>query len=583
MPPGIRSSRAVASLAGGVRGRVGALAALGVASGLGEAAVVMLVVAIAAGPSTELPVIGTAPGAATSGAVVLGVLGLLAAVHYASARLAARTAVEVEQQVQERLVHAYLEAPMPALAAVAAGELQDLVTSKALQVADGTQQAATAVATGVNLLVVVAVAFATSLWSTLLLTLALGTTLLAALPLRRRTRAKAQDMATGYTDLSTDVAETAAIVGELRVFGVGAAAEERVRERIAGYAVSHEQARRLSQAAPPLTRDVALCLLVVALLVIVESGELSLPVLGLTVVLVMRALAHAQSLASVWQRMAQRAANLEAIERRLAAWQPLEAPAAGRLPCARIDGVELRGVTHRYGDGDTAPALADVDLEIRRGTMLGVVGRTGAGKSTLASILLGLLSPTRGDVLANGTPVGDIDPSQWHALIAWVAQDPRLLTGTVRENIRFLRPGIADRDVEAAARTAGLGHEIDTWPDGLDRPVGRAGSSLSGGERQRVALARALAGRPDLIVLDEPTSALDAHSEAAMREALEELREQTAMVVIAHRLSTVQSCDRVAVLEGGRIVALGPPAEVEATNDWFRRAMLLSGGADPLR
>jgi ABC-type multidrug transport system fused ATPase/permease subunit len=149
----------------------------------------------------------------------------------------------------------------------------------------------------------------------------------------------------------------------------------------------------------------------------------------------------------------------------------------------------------------------------------------------------------------------------------------------VRENIRFLRPDVDDAEVARAAQAAVLGTDLAGWREGLDHDVGPAGTALSGGQRQRVALARALAGSPDLVVLDEPTSALDAHTEAAVRDTLAALREHATVVVIAHRLSTVNACDRVAVMRGGRIVALGPPRELAQSDPYVREALVLSAAA----
>lgn len=137
---------------------------------------------------------------------------------------------------------------------------------------------------------------------------------------------------------------------------------------------------------------------------------------------------------------------------------------------------------------------------------------------------------------------------------------------------------IGDAAVREAALEAGLAAELEAWPDGLDHPVGVAGASLSGGQRQRVALARALAGGPGLIVLDEPTSALDPFAEAAVRRALTELHDTTAVLVIAHRLSTLEACDRVAVMAAGRVVRVAPPDALALDDPWFRAALALSAG-----
>ena len=214
-----------------------------------------------------------------------------------------------------------------------------------------------------------------------------------------------------------------------------------------------------------------------------------------------------------------------------------------------------------------------------RGELLGVVGRTGAGKSTLAAIALGLLTPARGSVSVSGLPLDEIDPSDWYSRTAWVGQDPHLLTGTVAENIRYLRDAVDDDAVRTAALAAGLAPELTSWPLGLDHPVGPAGAALSGGQRQRVALARALAGNPGLLVLDEPTSALDPHAESAVRETLTAASRDRIVVVIAHRPSTVRACDRIAVIEDGRLAACSPADRLAADNAYFREIVALSNAS----
>jgi ATP-binding cassette, subfamily B, bacterial len=292
-----------------------------------------------------------------------------------------------------------------------------------------------------------------------------------------------------------------------------------------------------------------------------------------TVVLILRALGHAQSIVGVGIRLQERDENLGRIEASLAAWRPH--PTRGTRRCPSVETLALRAVTFTY-PGSDRPALDRVTLELRRGELVGIIGRTGAGKSTLAGALLGLLEPDEGVVVANDVSLRDVDPADWHARTAWVGQEPRLLTGTVRESIRFLRPDIGDEAVLAAARAAGLGAELERWPDGLDHPVGPRGGGLAGGERQRVALARALAGEPDILVLDEPTSALDLHTEAAVRTALERLRRDLIAVVIAHRISTVRTCDRIAVIESGRIRAFAPPAELARADGYFEEVLALA-------
>ena len=296
----------------------------------------------------------------------------------------------------------------------------------------------------------------------------------------------------------------------------------------------------------PLTRDATVGVLIVCLALVVSQTDVSLSVLGATVVLVLRALAQGQTLASVSATMQEGEDCVSEIEAHVAAWSP---PSRGRRPCPPLDCIEVNDVSYTHA-GDDWPAVADVELRLMRGELLGVVGRTGAGKSTLAAIVLGLLAPARGSVSVGGLALDKIDPAEWHSRTAWVGQDPHLLTGTVAENVRYLRDDVGDEAVRAAALAAGLAPELTTWPLGLDHPVGPAGAALSGGQRQRVALARARR-RPRAARARRADSALDAHAESAVRDALTAASRDRIVVVIAHRPSTVRACDRIAVIEEG--------------------------------
>jgi ABC-type multidrug transport system fused ATPase/permease subunit len=179
-------------------------------------------------------------------------------------------------------------------------------------------------------------------------------------------------------------------------------------------------------------------------------------------------------------------------------------------------------------------------------------------------------------MLVNGQPVEHVARRDWMRLFAYVPQDPQLLTGTVRENIRFYRPWITDDAIEDAARRAHVHSEILRFDRGYETVVGQRADAVSGGQRQRICVARALAGSPSFLVLDEPTSALDLRSEEGLRQSLDELRGSVTLLVIAHRLSTLNVCDRIMVLASGRLEAIGAAPELAVQNAYFRDAVALS-------
>lgn len=448
---------------------------------------------------------------------------------------------------------------------------------KAAAVASGTQQAALALLTVANVVVVFFAAIVISAWAALALLGAVAVALLIGRPFRAYRRQISDQYAGSYTALAVEVTEANRAARDLGVFGVLGAARDRLATVVGGMARWQHAVLFAGGAVPKLTRDAALLVFVAALAFVVAGSDVSLTVLGATVLLILRALSHAELLTGLAFSLQERESNLELVRQRLADWAP--DPNRGRRPCPAISRIELDSVSFSYPATD-APALIELELELRPGEHLGIIGRTGAGKSTLAALLLGQILPSGGRVLIDGVSLREIDPAQWHRRVAWIGQEPHLMTGTVAENVRFLREGISDERARRAAEAAGLGPELAEWTQGLEHHVGPWGEALSGGQRQRIALARAFAGDPDLLVLDEPTSALDAHAESVVRRTIAQLGSATIVVVIAHRLSTVRALERIALLEAGRLLAVAPPRELEATQPYFREALDLASVGD---
>ena len=214
-------------------------------------------------------------------------------------------------------------------------------------------------------------------------------------------------------------------------------------------------------------------------------------------------------------------------------------------------------VSFAYEDGH-APAVSHVYLRLAPGESLGIVGATGSGKSTLVALLLGLLPPTSGRILLDGVPLAGLERA-WQRLVGYVPQDPYLLDDTLRRNIALGVPDalIDEHRVARACSMAQLDEMVRQLPQGMDTPLGEDGVRLSGGQRQRVAIARALYGDPAVLVFDEATAALDNQTEREVTRAIASLHNTRTLIVIAHRLSTVESCDRLIFLQDGRVAASG--------------------------
>jgi ATP-binding cassette subfamily B protein len=225
--------------------------------------------------------------------------------------------------------------------------------------------------------------------------------------------------------------------------------------------------------------------------------------------------------------------------------------------------VRIEGATLRYPGADR-DAVADLTLSVPAGSTLALVGPTGSGKSTVAGLLARLHDPDRGRVTVDGIDVRDLDPDVLAAVVGVVSQESYLVHATVRDNLLLARPGATEGELWAALAAAQVADLVASLPDGLETVVGARGHRFSGGEQQRLAVARTILRDPPVLVLDEATSALDTTTERALQRALDELARGRTTITIAHRLSTVRDADRIAVLDGGRLVESGTHDELVA-------------------
>jgi ATP-binding cassette subfamily C protein len=229
--------------------------------------------------------------------------------------------------------------------------------------------------------------------------------------------------------------------------------------------------------------------------------------------------------------------------------------------------VTLKGVSFSYDEGK--PILDGVDFSIPAGKTVGLVGPSGAGKTSVADIVLRLFTPSEGGLFLDGVPSTSIGLSEWRRNIGYVSQEVFLLNDTIEENIRFYNKTLTQNDIERAAKQANIYDFIKGLPEGFQTTTGDRGVMLSGGQRQRIALARALAGKPALLILDEATSALDHESEKLIHESIKALHGKVAVLIIAHRPSTVAEADSIIVLNRGRVVEQGTPQQLLQKHDSY--------------
>jgi ATP-binding cassette subfamily C protein LapB len=346
------------------------------------------------------------------------------------------------------------------------------------------------------------------------------------------------------------------------------AAEGRIQrawERFSGLtAESSGKARFLSGLAVTFAQtsiQFSTVLVVVAGVYLIAEGELTMGALVAVTILTGRALAPLGAVAGMLTRLQQSRVALKALDEIMK--RPLERPPGKSfLHRPRLRGeIAFQDIDFSYPDQQT-PALNGCSFKILPGERVGILGRIGSGKSTVARLMLGLYEQQRGTILVDGTDLRQIDPADLRRNIGYVSQDNYLFFGSVRDNIAFGAPHLDDEAVIRAAGIAGVSEFLRVHPHGYDLQVGERGMSLSGGQRQAVVVARALVLDPPIVVLDEPTSHMDNSTEAAMKERLEPVLAGKTVLLITHRSSMLSLVDRLIVLDRGKVVADGPKDEV---------------------
>jgi ATP-binding cassette, subfamily B, bacterial len=341
---------------------------------------------------------------------------------------------------------------------------------------------------------------------------------------------------------------------------------------------AYEAARNSSKARSVLTAIIIFIVFTSVVMILwigshdVLIGSITPGRLGQFVLYAAFAAAGLGQLSEVWGEVSAASGAAERLFEILDVKSSITAPASPRaLPTPARGDVVLDNVSFAYPTRPDTLAVDGVSLSVRAGEKVAIVGPSGAGKSTLFHLLLRFYDPASGAISFDGVPIRDADPREVRARIALVPQDSVAFAATARDNIRFGRPDASDAEVERAAEQAHATEFIRRLPQGFEAQLGERGVTLSGGQRQRIAIARAILRDAPLLLLDEATSSLDAESETLVQTALEELMRHRTTLVIAHRLATVLSCDRIMVMDQGRIVEQGTHTSLVAANGLYAR------------
>ncbi len=578
MPPLAGTGTRVSMLIGRRRGWVAMIGICSALSGITEAAILALLVEIATSAakhsggraSTKIDFAHLHLSPSTLFILTFVLVLARIALYVPLSVLPARVAADVQSRLRRELFAVFTRASWEVQANDREGYLQETMTGQVAQATGGALQTTQLVISSFTFLALMVSAVVLNAVAAVVI-LITATAIFALLrPLNRLAVRLARALSRAQIEYAGGVSEAGRVAEETQVFGVGEAQLERI-DRFIGIAQNLFYRSSLVGRISPGLYQSAIYLLLIGGLAALYYGGGNFAALGAVIIVILRAGQFGQQAQGSYQGLRSSLPFVDRIRdtaRRYAESTPVD----GDRELPVVETIGFDGVSFAYRAG--RPVLSEVNFEVDAGEAVGIIGPSGAGKSTLFQILLQLRVPGGGTYVVNGEPVQGFRREDWHRRVAYVPQQPRLLHASVADNIRFLRE-IDDEAVEQAGRLARIHDEIMAWPDGYETIVGPRVDAVSGGQQQRICLARALAGAAGGAVLDEPTSALDPHSERLIQESLEGLRAHMTLFIIAHRMSTLDICDRVMVILDGRLDAFdayrGAPPGKTPTIDPPRR------------
>lgn len=568
-------------LFGGQRARVAVLVVASVLAGFSESAILAAVAqaagALVDGLRSVHVVVGSLHLNGTVGALLAVAFGLAVARLVLQVPLSivpARIASDVQARLQRELFGAYTRASWTEQSRDREGHLQELLSNQAIQATFATLAATGLVTSVLTLVVLVFSAFLLNAVAAAAVSVVAVLMFSLMRPFNQLVSRWSRGLSQAQMNFASGVGEATRLAEETHVFGVAAAQRRRTDELVEAARGFMYRTQLLARFTPGVYQCIVYLLILGGLAAIDAFHSGHVASLGAVVLLLVRAGGYGQQVQGGYQGLRQAwpyFVRVQGAESRYADSSPVTGDHS--LPSVRA--LAFQNITFSYTPG--RPVLSDVSFEVAGGETIGIIGPSGAGKSTVVQLLLQLRTADEGQYLVNGVPAERFARDDWHAKLAYVPQEPKLLHASVADNIRYFRD-VADAAVQHAARVARIHEDIVTWASGYDTLIGPRADAVSGGQQQRICIARALVADPDVLVLDEPTSALDPRSENLLQESLVALKQSLTLFIIAHRMSTLDICDRVIVLADGRVEAFDTAAHLKRQNSYYRHALSLSGG-----
>lgn len=491
-------------------------------------------------------------------AAILGSIVLKNVFAFANTLLTTLIYGKASHSIRSALSEQLLRVGYPFFLQQSPGRLLNIISNESWRASDAIQIMLTAIVSASAAIILLAFLLLLSWQMTLLVTLGLVVVQIAHAVLSANLKAPSRSVASRNSDLASQMLHLVHAGRLIRIFG------QESREK-ATFDQASDAVRRAAfvlltrqGALPPLT-EILHAMLFLAVVIGAWFVGVSFPLIVAFVILLYRLQPYMRALQMAWSQLQGLSGSLEEVVWMLDPSDKPEPPRGHRPFQGLAQGIKFDDVTFTYsGKDQRAVVLHSAAFEIRSGRSTALIGRSGAGKTTIVNLLCRFVEPDAGRILVDGSPLDQIDPSQWRRHIALASQDLELVDGTIFENIIYGQDAASTGDAQRAAKLAEAHEFIEHLPQGYQTVVGYRGVNLSAGQRQRIALARALVRDPDILILDEATNAVDGLSEAAIVETLKSRAGRRTTIVISHHHSTISFCDDVVILSGGRVKKQAP-------------------------